>query len=530
MNELVPVRRALISVADKTDLVPFARSLVAHGVEIVSTGGTGAALAQAGIAVRSVESLTGLPELLGGRVKTLHPAIHAGLLALRDDDSHVRALAAQGFDWIDLVCINLYPFEATISRPGVASREAIEQIDIGGPAMIRSAAKNHTWVVVVTSPGQYDRVVGELDANGGCTTAALRADLAAAAFSRTSEYDAAIAAFLSRRSPAPFGPVLRLNYVLVNRLRYGENPHQTAALYRDPASTGATIVNARLLHGKPMSYNNVVDAAAALELVKALRRLEPDRAGACVIKHANPCGAGSAAGVVDALGAALDGDPVASYGGILAVNRAMDEPAARRLAEAPFLEVVVAPEFDPAAVSVLAQRWPNVRVLATGEKQGSAARKLDYRSIPGGMLVQDRDTRTPSPEQWRHAAGPAPTAEQLAQAAMLATVCRYVASNAVVIGGGTSTGAVGVFGVGSAQVDRVGACRNAVDRAGARAAGAIAVSDGFFPFPDGPEVLIRAGVKVVVHPGGSKRDEATFALCEQHGVTCLTTGVRQFRH
>lgn len=530
MPDLVPIRRALLSVSDKTDLVPFARALVEHGATIISTGGTAKALAAAGIEVTPIDRVTGFPEIMDGRVKTLHPAVHGGLLGLRDDPEHAAAMRTHGITSIDLVCINLYPFESTVSREGVTEREAIEQIDIGGPSMIRSAAKNHEWVTTVTSASQYDRVVSELRENAGSTTRRTRANLAAAAFSRTGEYDAAIAAYLGKASSGPFPPLLHLSYAKVDDLRYGENPHQEAALYRDPASVGPTVVSARQLHGKPLSYNNINDAAAALELVKTLGRLDPGRAGAAVIKHTNPCGAALAVTTTEAADRAIAGDPLAAYGGILALNRPLDGACAERLCRNDvFLEVIVAPEFAADALELLRRRWANVRLLAAGTRPGAARRKLDYRSIPGGMLVQDRDTTLPAPGQWTHAAGPAPTDAQLAEAAFLEVVARFLSSNAVAVGG-VDENALRLFGAGAGQMDRVASCRIAVEKAGARARGAAAASDAFFPFADGPRVLIDAGVRTILHPGGSKRDAETFEACAAAGVTCLVTGVRHFKH
>jgi len=532
MSDLVPIRRALLSVSDKTDLAPFARALQAAGVEIISTGGTAKALREADVAVTAISDVTGFPEIMGGRVKTLHPAIHGGLLALRDDPAHMDAMKEHGFQPIDLLCVNLYPFERTVSAPGVAESEAVEQIDIGGPAMIRSAAKNFDAVAVVTAPTQYDRIINEMQSHDGATTRALRAELASAAFARTAEYDAAISAWLSRASAPPFPRTLRIRYPKVDDLRYGENPHQDAALYRDPASTGPTIVNARQLHGKPLSFNNINDAAAALELAKDLRRLRPDDVGAAVIKHTNACGAATAAAADRAVADALAGDSQAAYGGILAVNRAIDADAARAVLDgAGFLEMIAAPEFDDDALALLKERWVNVRLLSVGDRAGSTARKLDYRSIPGGMLVQDRDTRTASPDQWRLAAGPEPGAEALARAAVTWTIAKHLKSNAVAIGAaGGSAGSVRLAGAGVGHVDRLAACRLAIEKAGDAARGAVAASDAFFPFPDGPAMLIDAGVSVIVHPGGSKRDEETFGLCREKGVSCLVTGVRHFRH
>ncbi|MFG0285270.1 MAG: bifunctional phosphoribosylaminoimidazolecarboxamide formyltransferase/IMP cyclohydrolase [Phycisphaerales bacterium JB039] len=530
MADLVRVRRAIISVSDKTDLVPLARALVARGVEIISTGGTARALTDAGLDVTPIDSVTGFPEIMDGRVKTLHPAVHGGLLAVLDKPEHIEAMGAHGIEPIDMVCINLYPFERTIGRGDIEQAEAIEQIDIGGPSMIRSAAKNFARVTVVTDPRQYDRVVSELDEHDGATSLALRADLAGAAFSRTSEYDAAIASYLTRRAPRAFPPVLQIRYTKVDDLRYGENPHQEAALYRDPASTGPSVVGARQLHGRQLSYNNIADAAAALELVKALKRLAPERCGCAIVKHTNPCGGALADDAAGAVDLAFAGDPVAAFGGILACHAEIDLRAARRIAhDDAFLEVVIAPRFAEDALELLQDRWKNVRLLATGDARPSTARKLEYRSIAGGMLVQDRDIRTPESRAWTLAAGPAPDEATLQAAAALMILCRGLTRNAVIVGGREGAG-VRLFGAGAGQMDRVTACRLAVDKAGPLAAGAIACSDGFFPFPDGPQILLEAGVRVIVQPGGSKRDGETVELCNARGATLLMTGVRHFRH
>ncbi|MFI4898134.1 MAG: bifunctional phosphoribosylaminoimidazolecarboxamide formyltransferase/IMP cyclohydrolase [Phycisphaerales bacterium JB059] len=532
--DLVPIRRALLSVSDKTDLVPFARALIAAGAEIISTGGTAKALTDAGISVRAIDDLTGFPEMMDGRVKTLHPNVHAGLLALRDNPEHVASMNQHGIEPIDLVCVNLYPFESTITRAGVTQREAIEQIDIGGPSMIRSAAKNAAWVTVVTSPTQYDRVVSDLSANAGSTSLELRRSLASAAFARTSEYDAAISAYLARTGPVAFPPTLRSTHTKVDDLRYGENPHQRAALYRDPTSVGPSIVNARVRAAKQLSYNNILDASAALELVKALARLDPDRAGACVVKHTNPCGVALADSPPLAVTQAVAGDPLAAYGGILAINRELDAPLAATIAESgSFFEVVIAPEIHEDAAATLEARWKNIRLLSVGDNDPSNARKLETRSIPGGVLVQERDIRSPDPETWTLAAGPTPDASTLRDAAALVCAVRALSSNAIAIGGRTDANALRLFGAGAGQMDRVASCRHAIEKARQALADCpapIAASDAFFPFPDGPQALIEAGVKTIIHPGGSKRDQETFELCEQHAVTCLITGVRHFRH
>lgn len=528
-----PIKRALLSVSDKSDLLPFAEALRSRGVAIVSTGGTARSLAAAGVPVTPVEEITKFPEGLDGRVKTLHPAVHGGLLAIRDSAEHAAFLERHGIEPIDLVCINLYPFQQTIADPAVSFEAAIQNIDVGGPAMLRAAAKNHKYVTVVTSPAQYDRVIQEMDTQGGATRPETRAELAAAAFARTAEYDAAIASYLSRRAPTAYPQVLELRYTKVDQLRYGENPHQEGALYRDPSSTGQTIVNATQLHGKQLSFNNINDAAAALEAVKSLARLPRDAAGdaaAVVVKHTNPCGGAVAGSVRDAIRNAIAGDPVAAYGGILATSGGIDAAAAELIGDPKhFLEVIVAPSFTDDALRLLRDRWTGVRLLAVGDRRPSSARKLDYRSVPGGMLVQDRDTRATDPNTWEHKAGPRPTRDQLRAALVMDALCRFVISNAVVVGG-TEDGATRLFGVGSGQVDRVSACRLAIDKAGPHARGAVAVGDAFFPFPDGPRLLIEAGVSLILHSGGSKRDDETFALCSERGVTCLVSGVRHFRH
>ncbi len=577
-----PIRRALLSVWDKSDLVPFAQALHSRGVTIISTGGTAKSLAAAGVPVTTVETITNFPEGLDGRVKTLHPAVHGGLLAIRDSAEHTAFLAKHHIAPIDLVCINLYPFQQTIADPNVSFETAIENIDVGGPAMLRAAAKNHKYVTVVTSPAQYDRVIQEMDTfggGGGSTKPETRAELAAAAFARTAEYDAAIASYLSRRAPTAYPQVLEIRYTKVDQLRYGENPHQEAALYRDPSSTGQTIVNATQLHGKQLSFNNLNDAASALEAVKGLARLPTNgstRGGtgsssasgvatpshdstfaAVVVKHTNPCGGAIASTTAEAIAAAIAGDPIAAYGGILACSQPIDLAAAQVIAnEKHFLEVIVAPSFTDDALNLLRDRWTSVRLLAIGDRRPSSARKLDYRSIPGGMLVQDRDTRITDPGTWEHHAGPKPTDQQLQTALVLDTLCRFVTSNAIVIGGsdpeyphaprGSSSSSssptahsplptassppIRLYGIGSGQVDRVSACRLAIEKSGPLAKGSVAVGDAFFPFPDGPELLIKAGVGMIVHAGGSKRDQETFDLCAKHNVTCMTTGVRHFRH
>jgi len=528
MSGVIPVRRALISVSDKADLVPFARALADAGVEIVSTGGTAAALQQAGVKVIPIEQVTGVPEMMDGRVKSLHPAIHGALLARRDKDEHVAAMNEHGITPIDMICVNLYPFERTVAQEDVTWNDAIEQIDIGGPCMLRSAAKNHDYVAVVTAPTQYDHVVNELHKEGG-TTLELRRELAAAAFTRTAAYDTAIAMWMSERGSKLFPSSLQVTYAHQANLRYGENPHQKAAVYATPGYIGPSAVTAKQLAGKELSYNNLNDAAAALDLVRELHEAFEANVGAAIIKHTNPCGAAIGDTLAEAIGKAHEGDPLAAFGGILAVNRDVDVDAAQCIIEtAGFLEVIIAPSFGDAAARALSAKWKNARLLAAGDMRRRFARLIDYHSIPGGLLAQEHDVALPDVDHWQHIAGPAPDDAMLHDAAFTWLAAKHLKSNAIAIG---ADGAV--LGIGCGQVDRVTACKLAVEKAGEKIAARdrpIAASDAFFPFDDGPKVLIDAGVKCIVHPGGSMRDEDTFKLCERHGVTCLLTGVRHFRH
>lgn len=549
MEDPVRIRRALISVSDKAGVVELARALHALGAEIVSTGGTAAVISTAGVPVTSIEAITGFPEMMDGRVKTLHPRVHGALLGLRANAEHRKAMAEHGIAPIDLVCVNLYPFERTVGRGGVEEHEAIEQIDIGGPSMLRSAAKNFESVTVLTSPDQYESVLRELREHAGCTTLALRRALATAVFARTAAYDSAIATWLENRAAmeqastsvaeAAFPRTLRLAFPLQDELRYGENPHQHGAVYRDPDWVGPSVVGARLLHGKELSYNNLLDAAAALELVQDLHALgTPGPHAACaVIKHTNPCGAALGASSAAAFEGAWAGDPLAAFGGIVAFGAPVDMATATAMAEGErFLEVVIAPSFEPAALERLQARWKNARLLAVGPLGGPSPAALALRSVPGGMLAQERDTHPIRATNFTHAAGPAPSAAMLRDAEFLFTIVKHLKSNAVCIGRGGA-----LLGAGAGQMDRVASCRNAVEKAratlerGSTQAAAtdiplVAASDAFFPFADGPTLLAEAGVRCIVHPGGSRRDHETLDLCAGRGITCLVTGTRHFRH
>ena len=518
---------ALLSVSDKSGVAEFGRALANKGYQLISTGGTARTLADAGLDVTPVEQITGFPEMLSGRVKTLHPLIHGGLLGIRDDSEHQTQMAQHGIRPIDLIVIDLYPFESTIAREGVMRDEAIEQIDIGGPAMIRSAAKNHASVTVITDPADYDRVLANMDA-GGKTSVELRKQLAAKAFHRTASYDATIATYLSGEAEAlPQSITIPLRKG--RTLRYGENPHQEAAVYRSGASEGG-VLDATQLLGKELSFNNLADAAAAWALTCTLARLQPRKIAGVVVKHANPCGAAVADDVFTAVDGAMAGDPVAAFGGIMGVSAEIDERAAQRLCEeGVFLEVLCAPGFSKPALEILSSRWKNLRLLATEPvKEPSQLIRL----FPGGALVQTPDALSPDHLAWQLAAGDEPGTEHRRIAHVIEAIGQALSSNAIAIGGldPKRPGCVRLFGAGAGQMDRLTSCRLACEKAGELARGAIAASDAFFPFDDGPTILADAGVKVILHPGGSKRDEDTFKLCNERGIACLLTGLRHFRH
>lgn len=508
----VPVDRALISVSDKTGLVDFAERLSAAGVEIVSSGGTARHLSDARIPVTSVADVTAAPEMLGGRVKTLHPNIHGGILADLGDDQHLGDLEARGIDPFQLVVVNLYPFEETVA--GEASdAEAIEQIDIGGPTMIRAAAKNHRWVGVVVSPDRYDEVAEAVETGG--LSAELRRALADAAFATTAAYDAAIASWFE--GDQGFGDVSSvLDHTA--RLRYGENPHQFAALYAEREGEGWWL-RADQLQGKAMSFNNYADTEAAWRLVADLAR-----PGAVVIKHANPCGAAEADTAADAFLAAWECDPLSSFGGVIALNAELDAATASRIAEY-FVEVVIAPSVTQDAAEILAKR-KNLRVL---EAPFAGTRDLDVRRIDGGYLVQERDRVQLGgdgfPDGWTVAGERPPTSDEIVDLRFAWTVVAHTKSNAIVVAKDRAA-----VGVGAGDQSRIGAAERALSRAGDRSDGAVAASDGFFPFPDGVELLTTAGVTAVVEPGGSIRDDEVIAAANARQMAIVFTGRRHFLH
>ncbi len=531
---LVPIRRALLSVHDKTGLPELARALADAGAELLASGGTRSSLTALGLPVTEVAEFTGQPEILGGRVKTLHPRIHAGILARRDIPGDMATLESQGFPTIDLVVVNLYPFEATIARPGATLDEAIENIDVGGPTLIRAAAKNHAHVAVLTDPGQYERLVAALRSSGG-TTLADRRLLARAAFRHTARYDRAVATYLERAFRSPdeaeademFPAELGLGFVRRSPLRYGENPHQRAAFYVEPAPVGPNLATASVRHGKELSYNNLLDLDSALRLIRLFA--EP---AACILKHNNPCGAAVADDPASAFERAYEGDPVSAFGGIVALNRPVDRATAERMA-APgrFLEAIVAPGFEPDAFEWLTTKptWRNsVRLIDLGAPIGPdvpPALGFDLRRIEGGLLVQDWDRLEPDPAAGTIATRRAPTDAERTDLAFAWRVCAAVKSNAIVLASGGQ-----LVGVGAGQMSRLDSVRIAVEKAGPRARGAVLASDAFFPFRDGPDVAAAAGVTAIIQPGGSKRDDETVQACDEHGIAMILTGRRHFRH
>jgi phosphoribosylaminoimidazolecarboxamide formyltransferase/IMP cyclohydrolase len=523
---LRPIRRALISVYDKTGLVPFAEALVRRGVEILSTGGSARALAEAGIAVIDVAAATGFPEMLDGRVKTLHPAIHGGILARRDRADHLAAIAGHGIRPIDLVVSSLYPFEATVAA-GAGFADCIENIDIGGPALIRAAAKNHDDVAVVTDPADYAAVLAELETHRGATSLAFRRRLAQAAFARTAAYDAAVAQWMAAAAGDAFPPTLVASGRLKERLRYGENPHQEAAFYAGgPARPG--VATARQLQGKALSFNNLNDTDAAYELVA---ELEPP--AVAIIKHANPCGVAIAETLEAAYRKALACDPVSAFGGIIAVNRPLDEATAAALA-ALFAEVVIAPEVSAEAAALLARK-SQLRLLVAGGLPDPRAPGMTLRSLAGGYLLQTRDNGQVTLADLKVATRRAPTQRELDDLIFAFRVAKHVKSNAIVYAKAGAT-----VGIGAGQMSRVDSARIAALKAAeaGRAAGlersptegSVVASDAFFPFADGLEAALAAGATAVIQPGGSVRDSEVIAAADRAGAAMVLTGMRHFRH
>jgi phosphoribosylaminoimidazolecarboxamide formyltransferase / IMP cyclohydrolase len=521
------IHRALLSVSDKTGLVDFAKALAEKGVELISTGGTHKALKAAGLSVRDISDVTGFPEILDGRVKTLHPAIHAGILAVRDNAEHARTLELHKIKGIDLVVCNLYPFEETVAKPGSTQEDIIENIDIGGPTLVRAAAKNYHDVAIVTDPKQYAMVLDEWRAHQGLTLAT-RERLAAAAFARIAAYDQAIDAYFAKlTSKATEGALpahLDLHFQHHLPLRYGENPHQQAAFYVEPGVKHASVSTAEQLHGKELSFNNILDLESALNLVREFA--EP---AAVVIKHNNPCGAALGSTLAEAFAGAFEGDPLSAYGGVLSFNREVDEATAMLVTEPNrFVECIIAPGYNSRAFEILTTRptWKkNVRLLRMGPLEEKRPTSWDYRRVDGGLLVQTPDRGGDDFSQVKVVTKRQPTAHELADLRFAWLVAKHVKSNAIVLVKDRM-----VVGVGAGQMSRVDSVHMAVRKAGERSRGSVLASDAFFPFRDNLDDAAKAGVTAAVQPGGSMRDADSIAACDEHGLAMIFTGIRHFRH
>ena len=528
VDDLVVIRRALISVSDKTGLLEFGRALADHGVEILSTGGTARALAEAGIPVKEVSDHTGFPEMMDGRVKTLHPTIHGGILALRDDPAHARAMADHDIGAIDLVAVNLYPFEETVAK-GADFSTCIENIDIGGPAMIRSAAKNHAYVTVLTDPADYAPVIEAMAARDGATDRALRQRLAAKAYARTGSYDAAIANWFAEQQGETFPERLIVSAAKQSELRYGENPHQKAAFYNS-GSGRPGVATARQLQGKELSYNNLNDTDAAFELVG---EFDGDEAAVAIIKHANPCGVAVGEDLLDAYRKALRCDPVSAFGGIIATNRTLDGKAAEAMVEI-FTEVIIAPDADEAARAAIGAK-KNLRLLLTGGLPDPSAPGMTLKSLSGGYLLQSRDAGRVGASDVKVVSKRPPSEQEMADMLLAFRICKHVKSNAIIY---VKDGAT--VGIGAGQMSRVDSARIAARKSedAAREAGlseplakgSVVASDAFFPFADGLLAAAEAGATAVIQPGGSMRDEEVIAAADEAGLAMVLTGMRHFRH
>ncbi|QDV30195.1 Bifunctional purine biosynthesis protein PurH [Planctopirus ephydatiae] len=524
------VRRALISCSDKTGLVPFARRLEVLGFEILSTGGTAKTLTEGGVRVTDVSDYTQFPEMMDGRLKTLHPRVHGGLLGRPDLPGDRQSMESHGITPIELAVVNLYPFVETISKPGVLAQEAIEQIDIGGPSMVRSAAKNHAHVLIVTTPDQYDRVATALEHNS--VSLEFRRELAAAAFEMTALYDRAIADYMkglltdydSEGPETTFPRKLALQFQRHATLRYGENPHQQAAIYHETSPHPATLAKAEVLHGKELSFNNYLDLDAAMQIVR-----EFSKPAVSVIKHNNPCGCAISESISEAYVQADACDPVSAFGSILGFNRTLDLATAEELcAPGRFIEAIIAPGYEPDALTMLtsAPKWRHsVRLLKSPALIDSRPRQLEYRKITGGLLVQEQDDRPEQTHEWRVVTSRTPTAIERADLEFAWAVCKHVKSNAILL---AKNGAS--VGVGAGQMSRLDSARIACEKAADRSRGSVAASDAFFPFRDGVDQLHHAGISAIIQPGGSKRDEEVIEACNEYGIAMIFTGRRHFRH
>ncbi|WP_100403660.1 bifunctional phosphoribosylaminoimidazolecarboxamide formyltransferase/IMP cyclohydrolase [Bacillus sp. FJAT-42315] len=509
-------KRALISVSDKSGIVDFAKELAALDIEIISTGGTKKMLEEANVPVMSVSDVTGFPEILEGRVKTLHPFIHGGLLAKRDQADHVKQMEEQNIVPIDIVCVNLYPFQQTIAKPDVTVEDAIENIDIGGPTMLRAAAKNHDYVTVIVDAVDYDTVLAELKADGE-TTKETRRKLAAKVFRHTASYDAMIAKYMTELTGEEQPETMTFTYELKQSLRYGENPHQQASFYQEPLGSAFSVARSTQLHGKELSYNNIRDTDAALQIVKEFS--EP---AAVAVKHMNPCGVGVGTTIEEAYDRAYAADSTSIFGGIVALNRPVDKALAEKLHEI-FLEIIVAPEFTEEALEVLTAK-KNIRLL-TLPFDGEKSKEKVLTSVEGGLLLQDLDNHSIEDADIRVATKREPTEEEWAAMKLGWKVVKHVKSNAIVVTNNEMT-----LGVGAGQMNRVGAAKIALEQAGEKAKGAALASDAFFPMNDTVEAAAKAGITAIIQPGGSIRDEDSIKKADEYGIAMVFTGVRHFKH
>ncbi|MFS1514213.1 bifunctional phosphoribosylaminoimidazolecarboxamide formyltransferase/IMP cyclohydrolase [Chengkuizengella sp. SCS-71B] len=511
------IKRALISVSDKTGIVEFADQLSKLGVEIISTGGTKKLLEEKGVPVIGISEVTGFPEVLDGRVKTLHPAVHSGLLAVRDSEKHQLQMKELDLEYIDLVVVNLYPFQQTIEKPDVTYEDAIENIDIGGPTMLRSAAKNHAFVTVVVDSNDYTEVIEQIKSNED-TSLETRKKLAAKVFRHTAAYDSLISNYLSEQMGEEFPERYTITYEKVQDLRYGENPHQKAAFYRKPLADEGNITTAEKLHGKELSYNNINDANAALQILK-----EFDEPAVVAIKHMNPCGVGIGETIEAAYQKTYDADPVSIFGGIVAFNREIGKEIAEKLHEI-FLEIIIAPSYTDEAIEVLTKK-KNIRLLKLGAAQQPNKQNRIVTSVNDGMLIQDVDTYQLADEDIKVVTERKPTEEELKQLLFGWKVVKHVKSNAIILANDDMT-----IGVGAGQMNRVGAANIAIQQAGEKAKGSILASDAFFPMGDTLELAAKAGITAVIQPGGSIKDEESIKVANEHGIAMVVTGVRHFKH
>ena len=521
---MAKITRALISVSDKTGVVELAGALAKYGVELLSTGGTAKLLREAGLAVKDVSEFTGFPEMLDGRVKTLHPKVHGGLLGMRGNPEHVATMKAHGIEPIDMVVVNLYPFEATVAKPGCTLEDAIENIDIGGPTMLRSAAKNNADVTVLVDCADYGKVLEEMAATGGSVSKETNFALAVKVYQHTAAYDGAISNWLGARTgegTAAFPETLTFQYRKAQEMRYGENPHQSAAFYVEKQVVEASVATARQLQGKELSYNNIGDTDAALECIKQFQE-----GPACVIvKHANPCGVAIGANLTEAYNRAYSTDPESAFGGIIAFNRELDEETARAIVDRQFVEVIIAPTVTASAQEVVAAK-KNVRLLTCGELPRDSAQRLDFKRVNGGLLVQDTDLALF--DSLKVVTKRAPSDKELEDLLFTWRVSKFVKSNAIVYGKDGMT-----IGVGAGQMSRVNSARIAAikaEHAGLDVKGAVMASDAFFPFRDGLDNAAAVGVTAVIQPGGSMRDEEVIAAANEHNIAMVFTGMRHFRH